>query len=79
MADIVEVWADTSRVVEREFTAEEAAQREADIAKFEAEKAKNEADAIAAEEARIAALAHARSLGFTDNMIKVMYPSLIVE
>jgi len=37
--------------------------------------AKAEADAVT----RAAAIAHAKSLGFTDDMIAVMYPNLITE
>jgi hypothetical protein len=73
---ITEVWADTGEVAEREFTSQEAAQREADAqANAAAEKAKAKAEAEAAT-ARAAAIAHAKSLGFTDAMIAVMYPGL---
>lgn len=36
MADVIEIWADSGQIVERDFTAEEAAQRTADIAAAEA-------------------------------------------
>ena len=72
MSAIVEVWADTGRVVERDFTPEEAVQRKADE-KDAKEQAKQEA---AQAEARAAAIQHAKSLGFTDEMIAVMYPGL---
>ena len=72
MSAIVEVWADTGRVVEREFTPDELAQRKADE-KTEKERAKQGA---AQAETRAAAVQHAKSLGFTDEMIAVMYPGL---
>ena len=74
---IVEIWADTGAVIEREPTETEAAQMAADAAaakKAAADKAK--ADKAAAE-ARAAAVEHAKSLGFTDAMIAVMYPNLV--
>ena len=59
-----------------EFTAEELQQRETDLAAFaaaqEAEAEKQAAQAIA----RSAAIDHAKTLGFTDEMIAVMYPNL---
>ena len=61
---------------ERDWTAEE-------LAQFETDRIDNEtrtAAAAAAESERIAnteaAIAHAKSLGFTDQMISVMYPNL---
>jgi hypothetical protein len=76
MTDIVEVWADTGETVERERTADEQAQYEADLAA--AKKAADEAAAKATADAAAtaAAVAHAKSLGFTDAMIAVMYPNL---
>lgn len=76
---IVEKWCDTGERIEREPTAVELAQMEADKAAAEAAAAeaaaKAETDAIA----RNAAIAHAKSLGFTDAMIAVMYPDLGAE
>ena len=76
---IVEKWSDTGERIEREPTPAELAQMEADKAVAEAAAAeaaaKAEADAIA----RDAAIAHAKSLGFTDAMIAVMYPNLGAE
>ena len=69
MADVVEIWADTGAVIERDFTAEEAAQRAADLAAAETAAA----EAAAAEAARLAAvesgLAKLRALGLTDDEI----------
>lgn len=72
MPDVTEVWADTGKRVEREFTADEKKQRKADE-KAAAERAAHEARK---DEARAAAVAHAKTLGFTDEMIAVMYPGL---
>jgi hypothetical protein len=76
MIDVVEVDAVTGERIERDFTPEEIAQREIDEIKrqkIEQKKAEKEAaDAVA----RAAAIAHAKSLGFTDEMIAVMYPNL---
>ena len=66
MADVVEIWANTGEIVERDFTPEEAAQRAADLAAAEAATA----EAAAVEAARVAAvesgLAKLRALGLTD-------------
>ena len=72
MADVVEIWADTGAVIERDFTAEEAAQRALDAAAAEAAAAEKLAADEAREAARLAAVDHARSLGFTDEMIAAM-------
>ena len=73
---ITETWAETSETIQRERTP-------AELAQFETDRIDNEtrvAAAAAAEAARIAnteaAIAHAKSLGFTDQMISVMYPNL---
>jgi hypothetical protein len=79
MADVIEtdLTTDPPTVTERDFTPEEAAQIEADSkANAAAEKAKSKAEADAAT-ARAAAIEHAKSLGFTDAMIAVMYPGLV--
>jgi hypothetical protein len=81
MSDVIETDLTTEppTVTERDFTPEEAAQREADAkANVAAEKAKAKAEADAAT-ARDAAIAHAKSLGFTDAMIAVMYPNLVTS
>ena len=79
MSDVIETdyTTDPPTVTERDITPEEAAQREADAkAQAAAEKANAKAEADAAT-ARAAALEHAKSLGFTDAMIAVMYPNLV--
>ena len=76
MSEVLEVNVLTGERIERDFTAEEKAQRALDEAA--AKKAADEAAAKAAADATAtaAAVAHAKSLGFTDAMIAVMYPNL---
>ena len=79
MSDVIETDLTTEppTVTERDFTPQEAAQIEADAkANVAAEKARAKAEADAAT-ARAAAIDHAKSLGFTDAMIAVMYPNLV--
>lgn len=79
MSDVIETdyTTDPPTVTERDYTPEENAQREADAKAYAAaEKAKAKAEAEAAA-ARTAAIEHAKSLGFTDAMITVMYPGLM--
>ena len=81
MADVIETDYTTNppTVTSRDFTPEELAQLEADRAAAEAA-AQAQADKEAADAAaRDAAIAHAKSLGFTDEMIAVMYPNLTME
>lgn len=75
MSQYIETFQDGS-TFERDWTAEE-------LAQFETDRIDNEtrvAAAVAAEAERLAAtaaaIAHAKSLGFTDQMISVMYPNL---
>lgn len=72
MADVIEIFADTGLVIERDFTPEELAQRAADFAAAEQAAAEAQVAADAREAARVAAVAHARSLGFTDEMVAAM-------
>lgn len=73
---IMEIWADTGEVITREPSEQEAAQMSADAAAATKAKADAEAKALQAKQAQEAAIAHAKSLGFTDEMIAVMYPNL---
>ena len=77
MSEVVEVDAMTGAVIERPFTEDELAQRKADEAAAAA--AAEQAAAAAAITAQNAAdaIAHAKSLGFTDAMISAMYPALV--
>jgi hypothetical protein len=74
--DVLEINVPTGERIERDFTPDEVAQRSKDQAATEAA-AQAAAEKEAADAAaRDAAIAHAKSLGFTDEMIAVMYPSL---
>lgn len=76
MGDVLEINVSTGERVQRDFTADELKQRAKDQAEAEAAE-QAAADKEAADKAaRDAAIAHAKSLGFTDEMIAVMYPSL---
>jgi hypothetical protein len=78
MSDVLEINVPTGERIERDFTPEESAQRAKDQAAAEAA-AQAAADKEAADAAaRAAAIAHAKQLGFTDEMIAVMYPGLTV-
>ena len=78
MSDVLEINVQTGERIERDFTPEEKSQHAKDQAEAEAA-AQAAADKEAAEQAaRDASIAHAKSLGFTDEMIAVMYPGLTV-
>lgn len=78
MADVIEtdLTTDPPTVTERDFTPEEAEQilKDAQAAQMAADAASTKAASDA--KARDAAIKHAKSLGFTDEMIAVMYPGL---
>jgi hypothetical protein len=73
----IEADAKTGQVIERPFTAEEITQKEADLAAMQASQEIADAKAAADAVIRNAAIEHAKSLGFTDAMIAVMYPNLL--
>ena len=77
MNDVVEVDAATGQVTERPPTKEELAQRKEDEAATAAAQAAQEVAAATAAANAAAAIAHAKSLGFTDQMIGAMYPALV--
>lgn len=77
MNDVVEIDAHTGAIIERPLTSEELEQREADEAAAAAAQAAQDAAAATAAANAAAAIAHAKSLGFTDAMITAMYPGLI--
>ena len=64
-------------VIERPWTPEELAQQQKDRDDFAAAQAAQEAAAATAAANASAAIAHAKSLGFTDAMISAMYPALV--
>ena len=78
MSNVLEINVPTGERIERDFTTEEAAQRANDLAAAEAAAQAAAAKEAADAAARDAAIAHAKSLGFTDEMIAVMYPGLSV-
>lgn len=78
MSEYIETFADGT-VFERPWTAEELAQMEKDREDFAAAQAAREAAAATAAQNAADAVAHAKSLGFTDAMISVMYPTLGVS
>ena len=76
MSQYVETFQDGT-VIERPWTKEELAQQALDKVDYAAAQ-KAAADRATAEAAATAAaVAHAKSLGFTDAMIAVMYPNLV--
>ena len=76
MADVLEINVATGERIERDFTADELVQREKDQAAAAAAEQEAAGKAAAEAAARQAAVDHAKSLGFTDDMIAVMYPAL---
>lgn len=78
MTDVFEIDAATGEVTERSFTTNEKTQRNADADAAKKAEVEAAAKAQAEAEARAAAIAHAKSLGFTDDMIAVMYPNLVL-
>lgn len=79
MGDVLEIFADTGERIERGFTPEEQAQRDVDAAAYAAAQIDIKAKTAATAATRKAAIEHAKSLGFTDEMISVMYPTLVEE
>jgi hypothetical protein len=77
MIQVLEVFVKTGEIVERDRTPAEQEQYELDLAATQAAEAIAEAQAAEAAAATAAAIAQAKSLGFTDEMIAVMYPSLV--
>ena len=63
-------------VIERPWTPEELAQQAKDRDDYAAAQAAQEAAAATAAKNAADAIAHAKSLGFTDAMISAMYPGL---
>jgi hypothetical protein len=79
MAQIMEIWADSGETVERDRTISEQLQYESDQRMATELAAAQIAAAAKAQVATVAAIDHAKSLGFTDDMIAVMYPNLLPE
>ena len=66
-------------ITERPCTPEELAQQAKDRDDYAAAQAAQEAAAATAAANAADAIAHAKSLGFTDAMISAMYPALITQ
>lgn len=82
MAEVFEVTVlddGSAEIIERPFTREELAQRKADEAAAEAAAEQAAAAAAITSQNAVAAIAHAKSLGFTDAMISAMYPGLVTQ
>ena len=75
MSKYIETFQDGT-TFERDWTEQELAQFETDRINNETRIAADAAAEVERVEATAAAVAHARSLGFTDQMIAVMYPNL---
>ena len=76
MSEYVETFPDGT-TFERPWTTEELAQQAKDRDDYAAAQAAAEAAAATAAANGAAAIAHAKSLGFTDAMISAMYPALV--
>jgi hypothetical protein len=74
--DVLEYNALTGETIERDRTPEEQKQYEADQAAAKAAAAAADKQAKGNAQATADAIEHAKSLGFTDAMIAVMYPNL---
>jgi hypothetical protein len=75
MSEYVETFPDGT-IFERPWTPEELAQQTKDRDDYAAAQAAQAAAAAAAAKNAADAIAHAKSLGFTDAMISAMYPAL---
>lgn len=73
---IIDVDCSSGSVIERELTADEKKQREADEKEYALLLHQHQSKQERERAARSAAAAHAKSLGFTDEMIAVMYPGI---
>ena len=78
MSQYIETFQDGT-TFERDWTEQELAQFETDRIDNETRTAAAAAAEVERVEATAAAISHARSLGFTDQMISVMYPNLVGE
>ena len=78
MADVLEIDVLTGEVTERGFNNAENAQRALDKKTQEAADEAKEAKDVADRAASEAAYAHAKSLGFTDDMLRMMFPGYVI-
>ena len=78
MADVLEIDVLTGEEVERGFNNTEKAQRALDKKTQEAADEAKEGKEAANRTASEAAYAHAKSLGFTDDMLRMMFPGYVI-
>ena len=78
MADVLEIDVLTGEETERGFNNAEKAQRALDKKTQEAADEAKEAKEVADRAASEAAYAHAKSLGFTDDMLRMMFPGYVI-
>lgn len=76
MSKVLEVFVNTGEIIERDRTKAEETQFNSDQAAAAQAANEAQAQAEATATATAAAIAHAKSLGFTDEMVAVMYPNL---
>lgn len=67
---------DPPTITQRNFTPEEIAQQKTDMESRKKHETEQLVQAKQLAEATAAAIAHAKSLGFTDQMVSCMYPNL---
>jgi len=78
MTDVVEVDALTGQTIERGFNNAEKAQRAQDKKDQQAADEAKLAQQLADQAAADAAYAHAKTLGFTDDMLRMMFPGYAI-
>lgn len=72
MADVLEIFADTGEVIERDFTPEELAQKEIDAAEYAAQLAAIEEEKAAKEAAQQSAIKKLKKLGLNEEEISAI-------
>ena len=78
MADVLEIDVLTGEMTERGFNNAEKAQRAQDRKDQEAAEEAKEAKEASDRASSDAAYAHAKTLGFTDDMLRMMFPSYVI-
>ena len=78
MADVLEIDAITGEEIERGFNNAEKAQRAQDKKDQQAADEAKIAQQLADQAAADAAYAHAKTLGFTDDMLRMMFPGYVI-
>jgi hypothetical protein len=78
MADVLEINALTGEEIERGYNNAEKAQRAQDKKDQQAADEAKLAQQIADQAAADAAYAHAKTLGFTDDMLRMMFPGYVI-